>query len=246
MISKKNLNKNMPDIVRGHEIWLEHNMRHVHVGETVECKLLYGHNMKIDGVAVVENVKATVFDTANEKHDLAVDAGDDGLVVRFDPVLDGYHTIAVEYDAGIYTITEEGWQKGPKKNYEKVKSSGYYCQFAKTILPGHGPEEYKLETGQELEIIPLDFRHYHVGDDITLKVLYDRRVLQDAMINATYSGQEGEAIETKTDAEGKATFKLEKEGNWLFKVRHSDPEKGVKDQYDEKVTTAIFTVMGIH
>jgi uncharacterized GH25 family protein len=240
------IHKKMPDIVRGHEIWLEHNMRHVHVGETVECKLFYGHNMKIDGVAVVENVKATVIDPANEKRDMVVDAGDDGLIATFTPAVDGYHTVAVEYDAGIYTITEEGWQKGPKRNYKKVKSSGYYCQFAKTILPGHEPGEYKLETGQELEIIPLDFRHYHVGDDIALKVLYDGRVLQDAMINATYRGREGEAIEMKTDAEGKAAFKLEKEGNWLFKVRHSDPEKGLKDQYDEKVSTAIFTIMGVH
>lgn len=236
----------MPDIVRGHEIWLEHDMRHVHVGETVECKLLYGHNMKIDGVAVVENVKATVFDPANEKRDMVVDAGDDGLIARFIPVIDGYHTIAVEYDAGIYTVTDEGWQKGPKRNYEKVKSSGYYYQYAKTIISGHELEEYKLETGQELEIILLDFKHYHVGDDITLKVLCDGRVLQDAMINATYRGREGEAIVMKTDTEGKATFKLEKEGNWLFKVRHSDPEKGVKDQYDEKVITAIFTVMGVY
>jgi uncharacterized GH25 family protein len=246
MISKKNLNKNMPDIVRGHEIWLEHNMRHVHVGETVECKLLFGHNMKIDGVAVVENVKATVFDPANEKHDLAVDAGDDGLVVRFDPVLDGYYTIAVEYDAGIYTITEEGWQKGPKKNYEKVKSSGYYYQYAKTIISGHGSKKLNPVLGHELEIIPIDFRHYHAGEEIGLQVLYDGRVLQDAMINATYRGREGDAIETKTDAEGKATLRLEKEGNWLFKVRHSDPGKGVKDQYDEKVITAVLTVMGVH
>ncbi len=27
-----------------HEIWLEHDMQ-VHVGETVECKLLFGHNI---------------------------------------------------------------------------------------------------------------------------------------------------------------------------------------------------------
>jgi hypothetical protein len=86
MISKQNLNKNMPGIV-------------------------LGHNMKIDGVAVVENLKATVIDPANEK---------------------------VEYDAGINTITEVGWQKGPKKNYEKVKSSGYYYQYAKTIISGNG------------------------------------------------------------------------------------------------------------
>jgi len=256
--------KKVPEIVRGHEIWLEHNMRHLLVGETVECNLLFGHNMKVDGKAVLENVKATVFDSANEKRDLVVDAGDNCLIARFTPEVDGHHTVAVEYDAGIYTVTDEGWQKGPKSNYENVKSSAYYSQFAKiilpvrwvpypgtreaanVILPAHERKEYKLETGQELEIIPLEFRHFHVGHDITLKILYEGRVLQDAMIIATYSGLEGKIIETKTDAEGKATFKFEKEGNWFFKVRHSDPEKGVKDQYDEKVITAVLTVMKLH
>jgi len=38
-------NEKMPDIVRGHEIWLEHDMQHVHAGETVECKVLLGHNI---------------------------------------------------------------------------------------------------------------------------------------------------------------------------------------------------------
>jgi uncharacterized GH25 family protein len=238
--------KKMPDIVRGHEIWLEHDMQHVHVGETVECKLLFGHNMKIDGVAVVENVKATVFDPANEKRDMVVDAGDDGLIARFIPVVDGYHTVAVEYDAGIYTITEEGWQKGPKKNYEKVKSSGYYYQYAKTIISGHGSKKLNPVIGHELEVIPIDFRHYHAGEEIELKVLYDGAELRGGVINATFSGNEGDGVEATTDSDGIASIKLDKSGDWMFKIRHTDPSKGIEDQYDEKVITAVFTVRGVH
>lgn len=238
--------KKMPDIVRGHEIWLEHDMQHVHVGETVECKLLFGHNMKIDGVAVVENVKATVFDPANEKRDMVVGAGDDGLIARFIPVVDGYHTVAVEYDAGIYTITEEGWQKGPKKNYEKVKSSGYYYQYAKTIISGHGSKKLNPVIGHELEIIPIDFRHYHAGEEIELKVLYDGAELRGGVINATFSGNEGDGVEATTDSDGIASIKLDKSGDWMFKIRHTDPSKGIEDQYDEKVITAVFTVRGVH
>ncbi len=239
-------NKKMPDIVRGHEIWLEHDMQHVHVGETVECKVLFGHNMAIDGLADIEGVKAAVFNPVNEKHDLTVDSVDGCLVLRFDPVLDGYHTVAVEYDAGIYTVTDEGWHKGPKSDYENVKSSGYYYQYAKTIISGHGSKDLNPVIEHELEIIPLDFRHYHAGEEIRLKVLYDGAALIDGVITAAFSGNEGNAVEATTDSDGTALIKLDKSGNWMFKVRHADPGKGIEDQYDEKVITAVLTVMRVH
>jgi uncharacterized GH25 family protein len=236
----------IPDVVLGHEIWLEHDMQHVHVGETVECKVLFGHNMAIDGLAEIESVKAAIFDPVNEKHNLAVDAGDGCLIVRFDPVNDGYHTVAVEYDAGIYTVTDEGWHKGPKIDYENVKSSGYYYQYAKTIISGHGSKDLNPVIGHELEIIPIDFRHYHAGEEIGLKVLYDGTALTKGVITGALSGSEGDAVEATTDSDGIALIKLDKSGNWMFKVRHADPGKGSKDQYDEKVITAILTVMGVH
>ena len=64
--------KKIPDIVRGHEIWLEHDMQHVHINEMVECKILFGHNMAVDRVANIEGIKAAVFDPSNKKHEHAV------------------------------------------------------------------------------------------------------------------------------------------------------------------------------
>ncbi|MGP8337011.1 MAG: DUF4198 domain-containing protein [Methanosarcinaceae archaeon] len=240
------IEKNMPDIVRGHEIWLEHDMQHVHAKETIECKLLFGHNMAIDGLAEIKNVKASVFDPVNGKHDFAVDPGNNYLVVRFDPVLDGYHTVAVEYDAGIYTVTDEGWHKGPKSDYENVKNSGYYYQYAKTIISGHGSKDLNPVIGHELEVVPVDFRHYHAGEEIELKVLYDSATLAKSVITAVCSGNEDDPVEVTTDSDGIALIKLDRSGNWMFKVGHADPGKGVKDQYDEKVITAVLTVMGVH
>ena len=242
------IRKDMPDIVRGHEVWLEHDKRHAHVGETVECKLSLGHNMAVDGMADIENVKAAVFDPANEKQDLAVDAGDDCLIVRFDPVLDGYHTVAVEYDAGIYTVTDDGWHRGPKSDYENVKRSGYYYQYARLIVSvGHGgPKALNSIPGHELEIIPVDFRHYHAGEAIELQVIYDGEALAGAVINAASGGYGIDAASATTDSDGIASIKLDKSRDWMFKVRHTDPDKGVEDRYDEKVITAVLSVMGVH
>lgn len=239
-------NKKIPDIVHGHEIWLEHDMQHVHVGETVECKVLFGHNMAIDGLADIEGVKAAVFDPVNVKHDLTVGSGDGCFIVRFDTVKDGYHTIAVEYDAGIYTVTDQGWHKGPKSDYNNVKNSGYYYQYAKTIVSGHGSKGLNPLIGHELEIIPLDFRHYHAKEEIGLQVLYDGKALAEGVITATFSGNGRDEVEVTTDSTGNALIRLDRSGNWMFKVRHADPVKGINDQYDEKVITAVLTIMGVH
>jgi len=242
------IRKDIPDIVRGHEVWLEQDKRHAHVGDTVECKLLLGHNMAVDGMADIENVKAAIIDPANERRDLAVDAGDGFLILRFDPILDGYHTVAVEYDAGIYTVTDDGWHIGPKSDYKNVKRSGYYYQYARLIIPaGHGGlKDLKSIPRHELEIIPVDFRHYHAGEAIELQVMYDSAALAGAVINAACGGDGGDAASATTDSDGVASIKLDKSGDWMFKVRHTDPDKGVEDRYDEKVITAVLSVMGVH
>jgi uncharacterized GH25 family protein len=236
----------IPDVVRGHEIWFEHDEQHMNIKNSFKCKLLFGHNMVVDGAADVEKVKAAVFNPLNRKSDLEVYIGNSGLTVKFDPIINEHHIIAAEYDAGIYTVTEEGWQKGLKNEYVNVERSGYYYQYAKTIISGHGPKQLNPVIGHELEIIPVGFGHYHAGEKIGLQVLYDGSALADAVIIAAISGNEGYEVEAKTDAEGKTSIELDQTGNWMFKVRHVDPDKGVEDQYDEKVITAVLTVMGVH
>ena len=106
-------------------------------------------------------------------------------------------------------------------------------------------EKYDLIVGHELEIVPLDYRQYKVGDDIILKVLYNDRALAGATVYAIYVGNEDNPIEVETDHEGKAAIELEKGGKWMFKVMHRDSEKSAQDRYDEKVMTATFTVMDV-
>lgn len=84
-----------------------------------------------------------------------------------------------------------------------------------------------------------------MGEHILLRVLYDGCPLPDATVYAIYVGNEDNPIEVQTDHEGKVAVELEKDGKWMFKVLHRDSGKSVKDQYDEKVMTATFTVMGI-
>jgi len=64
-------------------------------------------------------------------------------------------------------------------------------------------------------------------------------------LTAAVSGNDGKGMESAIDADGMAAVSLDRTGNWMFKVRHADPSKGVEDRYDEKVITAVFTVMDV-
>lgn len=227
--------ESIPDIVRGHEIWVEHGMHNISRGDVVACSLCFGHNMVSESAVEIKKVNAYVFDIRGKNYDVDISTSDDHLSIQFTPELEGYHTIGVEYNGGILDLPHPGLE-GPK----------CYHQYTKTVIPvGRCQEEYELTLGHELEIIPLDYRQYGVGEHILLKVLYDRRALPDATVYAIYVGNEDNPIEVQTDHEGKVSVELEKNGKWMFKVLHRDPEKSVKDRYDEKVMTATFTVMDI-
>jgi len=239
-MKEKNIKKEIADledildIVRGHEIWLEYDKSKIRAGEKTECTLGFGHNMKNERAVNAEKVKANVFNPENEKRDLDINVGDKYLIIPFTPEHEGFYTIVVEYDGGV-------------KSLPHAPEPKYYCQYAKTIINvGHVLEEYRLTTGQELEIIPLNFKkHCHTGEKVALQVLYDGTALPDEVVTAICSSCEN-PIEVKTDSKGKATIELNKDGNWMFMVKHKDPEKGVRDLYDEKAITATFTVIGVH
>ncbi|MFZ1986047.1 MAG: DUF4198 domain-containing protein [Desulfatitalea sp.] len=236
----------IPDVVRGHEVWLEHITHNRSDGKTLECKLLFGHNMAVDGVADVTAAQAVLIDPRNVKHRLEIAAADGGLIGTFTPTLEGNHIVAAEYDAGIYTVTEDGWHKGPKKDFINVKRSGYYYQYAKTIIAGHGAINPTPTIGQELEIINTGAGHYHAWDTVVLQVLYDGAALSGGVVTAAVSGSKGNGIDVAIGMDGMTSITLDRPGNWMFKVRHADPRKGVEELYDEKVTTSVFTIMGVH
>jgi uncharacterized GH25 family protein len=244
--------EDLPDIVRGHEIWVEHGMQNVSPGDPVACDLCFGHNMKSDKAVQVEKVSLTVFSSQGENRAVEVSAADDHLLMQFTPAFSGYHIIGVEYDGGILNLPHPGLE-GPK----------YYQQYTKLILQVRDcqAEDFQVEeycraeedcqaesgliVGHELEIIPLGYRQYRVGERILLKVLYDGYGLPDAIVYGIHTDNQENPLEGITDQEGVVEFELEKGGKWMFKVGHRDSEKGVKDLYDKKVMTATFTIMNV-
>lgn len=239
--------EDLPDIVRGHEIWVEHGMQNVLFGDLVVCDLCFGHNMKSDKAVQAEKVTPAVSGTWGESNAVEVSTAEDRLLIQFTPSFEGYHIIGVEYDGGILNLPHPGLE-GPK----------YYRQYTKTIIPIGNCEaegnfqakkncqtEYNLTVGHELEIVPQGYRQYKVGENILLKVLYDQRTLPDATVYGIHAGNRENPIEVTTDSEGMVDIELEKSGKWMFKVVYGDSEKSVKDLYDKKIMTATFTIMDV-
>lgn len=204
--------EDLPDIVRGHEIWIEYGMRNFSPGDPIACDLCFGHNMKSDRAVKIEKVVPAIFGTWGKNNAVEVSVAENHLLMQFTPAVEGYHTIGVEYDGGILNLHHPGLE-GPN----------YYQQYTKTIIPvGDCHAEYDLIVGHELEIIPLSYRRYKVGEHILLKVLYDQRPLPDVTVYGIHIDNHDSPIEVTTDQEGIVEIELEKRGKWMFKVGHRD------------------------
>jgi len=204
--------------------------------------------MAVDGIAELPSAKAYVIDPENNRTALDIVSGENALEMTFRPTLAGNHLLTAEYDAGIYTVTGDGWQKGPKKNFSDVKSSHYHYQYAKSIaaVAGGGEKAADEVIGQELEIVPSGVGHYHVGDSIAFKVLYEGAALSTGTLTAASSIDSAASVDVAIPPDGMLSFTFDRPGHWMFKVRHTDPEKRKEGFFDEKVVTSVFTVMDVH
>jgi uncharacterized GH25 family protein len=77
-------------------------------------------------------------------------------------------------------------------------------------------ESWKTPVGQALEIVPLtDPTRSTVADDFNLQVLRDGQPLSDFPVVAILDSRTPRVF-GRTDMEGKAMFRLERPGRWLF------------------------------
>lgn len=123
----------LPDIVRRHEVWVEHSIQKITPGNPVFFDLCFGHTMQSDKAVKIEKVTPSIFGPWGKDQAIEISAKEGHLQLRFSPAFEGYHIMGVEYDGGILDLPHPGL-KGPK----------YYYQYTKTIfrvseLPGRYP-----------------------------------------------------------------------------------------------------------
>lgn len=121
-----------------------------------------------------------------------------------------------------------------------------YSRYSKLLV---GASEANTKPlGHVLEIVPLtDPATLKSGEPLEVQVLFKGQPLADVQIAAAYSGAEMKGHEfpvvTRTDANGKATLKLDRGGLWYARLIHMVPAENDPDyQWRSFFATMTFTV----
>ena len=141
----------------------------------------------------------------------------------------------------IWCETTTGEMEGTRAALEakgmKVKSSGKYEKFAKTLLnPTHGDALYGKALGQDLEIVlltnPADVKP---GSALNAQVLLRGKPVPNATVGLTHDGyskeQDTYKFKAQTDAQGKVGFTVDAPALWM--LRSSVVEKNPGTDADE-------------
>lgn len=219
-------------MMQGHEIWLEKSKAE---GDEVELALMYGHNMRQDGIADAKRLKAFNYHPDGSKLDLGLIPDEKRYLLRFKTDRNGSYAAVVDMESSILCKTKDGNKRGPRSQFKDVTYAGAFHQMAKIVCPAGGDGEYngKVLHGI-LESVPSK-SWWQVGQDAELQVFYEGNPLAFEDVKAV-SGKEGKEMAlVKTDEQGKARIPVTTDGEWMFLVRHKDPTKKVNDMFDESV-----------
>jgi uncharacterized GH25 family protein len=219
-------------MIQGHEIWLEKT--NAQDGK-FELALVYGHNMRQDGLADTKRLKAFVYKPDGKRSDLDLIPDETRHLIRMKPEKDGNYTIIVDMGSIIFSQTKDGYEQGPRSQFKDVIYAGAFHQMAKFIctVGSNGTFQGKVEHGI-LEIVP-KMPWCQVDQETELQVFYEGKPLASTEIKAVAKNEGKEMASIKTDEQGIARIMVTKDGQWMFLARHRDPTKKVSDAFDESV-----------
>lgn len=197
--------------------------------------LLYGHNMRADGIADPEKITPIVYSPDGATLEPALASKEDHHLLTFQTEKEGCYTTIVDLASVIISRTKDGYQFGPRFKFKDVIYAGAFNQMAKKIVPIGDTGTYRGEPVHGiLEILLKDIR-CEVGSEVELNVYYEGKNLASAEVKAVSKKEGKEMALVTTDENGLAKVPITGEGEWMFLVRHRDPTKKVSEEYDESV-----------
>jgi len=220
-------------MMQGHEIWLEKSNS---IGEDVELALMYGHNMRQDGIADAKRLKAFNYHPDGSKSELNLIHGEKRYLLRFQADKKGSYAVVVDMESSMLCKTKDGYKRGPRSQFKDVTYAGAFHQMAKTLCPVGGDGEYDGSQVVHgiLEAVPSK-PWCLVGQNAELQVFYEGKPLAFEDVKAVSQKVGKEMALVKTDEQGKVRIPVTTDGEWMFLVRHKDPTKKVIDMFDESV-----------
>lgn len=152
----------------------------------------------------------------------------------------------------IWCETTQGEMEGSRAALEakgmKVKSSGKYEKFAKTLLnPSHDDKLYAKALGQDLELVlltnPADIKP---GSPLNVQVLLHGKPVPNASVGLTHDAfskeQDTYKFKAQTDAQGKATFTVDAPALWMLRTTVVEKTPGADADEHHRRATYVFPV----
>ncbi|MDO9036461.1 MAG: DUF4198 domain-containing protein, partial [Methanoregula sp.] len=180
-------------MVFGHEIWLE-SMKGK--GNSIDIKLMYGHNMKTDGHVDPKRISSVVYGPGRKKIVPDIKSKTDHHIVTFTAEKAGYYIPVVDLSPLVISKTKnDEYKQGPRKIYKDITYAGAFHQMAKKIVPFGEVGKYTARHVHGiLDILP-ESPELAKGKDISLTLLYEGKPVKGVTVKAV-SKEEGKDLAT--------------------------------------------------
>ena len=219
---------------QAHDTWLIPDQFKVAAKSGITLDLTSGMEFpKLDTGPKPERVEGALCRLAGQMSDVTTkSAAPNSLQFKTELVDDGIATIWVELPNRSIELKPEEVKEyldevdapeALRKQWAEMKDPRWresYSKHAKTFVQVGDPDadlSWQEPVGLPLEIVPeKDPTALKAGDDFPVRVLKQGKPFANFSLNAIAAGEtKGET--RKTDAEGRATFRLGKKGRWLFR-----------------------------
>jgi nickel transport protein len=149
--------------------------------------------------------------------------------------------VAALYDSGYWLKTTDGWKKATKREgqskysiVESMKSKQWCKNFASSS------DECLKPVGQRFEVVPQkDPTTLRAGDEFSVKVIFDGKPLEGAIITTGGAHTSDTKDVLKTDKDGVANVTIEKSGPQLVKASY---KTAINDDPDADVLSVASTI----
>jgi len=232
-------------------------------GEKLELHLFVSDGFNIELERPVQKSITKKFELINEngKMDLLLQINEGALpILEMNVDFKGLGLIHMERDYARITLPNDKFKSYLQvDNIEnikindstKIEQSEKYTRYIKTLVqsnPKNNDEIYKTVVGHNFEIVLLENPYkLSQGDWISAKVLFLGKPLKNKVITArNRKGNEPAIFQySRTDENGKCSFKLERDGDWFLHSTHMIESPDKKDaDWESFWTTFSFGIKG--
>lgn len=218
-------------MVLAHDTWIE-----TRNGELLVLRGHHGGTIDPYNPALIKEAKALDAKGQAVEVEIVKNKENASLSPKGNPVI-----VGALYDSGYWLKTTDGWKRATKREGQgkyTIVESYKSKQWCKGLLDTS--DESSQSVGQSFELVPQkDPTKLRAGDKLPIKVIFDGKPVEGAIITTGGAHTADTNNPLKTDKDGTASVAIEKVGFQMVKASHKVP---IKDDPDADVLSLSSTL----